>query len=171
MKTQIINLDKIKTNPDNPRTISDEKLQQLVNSIQQFPEMLELRPIVVDENMVAIGGNMRVKACKTAGVTKVPVVFANKLTPEQKHEFIIKDNVGFGEWDLDLLSGWDDDLLGEWGLDIDFSKPIQSRTDQDHIPPVDDNTISKMGDVWQLDNHPPYNVNITGAAGRYKMTT
>jgi ParB-like chromosome segregation protein Spo0J len=84
MNTQTISIDKIKPNPDNPRTISDEKLQQLVNSIQVFPEMLNIRPIVIDENRVALGGNMRIKACKLAGIREVSVVFADKLSDQQK---------------------------------------------------------------------------------------
>lgn len=109
----------IKPNPENPRIIKDHKFKQLVESIKSFPQMLELRPIVIDENNVVLGGNMRLKACIEAGLTDVPVVQAKDLTDLQKKEFIVKDNVGYGEWDWDdLANNWDEQLLTEWGLDI-----------------------------------------------------
>jgi len=109
----------IKSNPNNPRIIKDHKFKQLVKSIQDFPQMLELRPIVIDENNMVLGGNMRLKACIEAGLTDVPVKQAADLTEEQKKEFIVKDNVGYGEWDWDdLANNWDVQELTEWGLDI-----------------------------------------------------
>lgn len=109
----------IKPNPENPRIIKDHKFKQLVESIKSFPQMLELRPIVIDENNVVLGGNMRLKACIEAGLTDVPVVQAKDLTDLQKKEFIVKDNVGYGEWDWDdLANNWDEQFLTEWGLDI-----------------------------------------------------
>ena len=109
----------IKPNPNNPRIIKDDKFKKLVKSIQDFPQMLELRPIVIDENNVVLGGNMRLKACIEAGLTDVPVKQAADLTEEQKKEFIVKDNVGYGEWDWDdLANNWDAQELTEWGLDI-----------------------------------------------------
>jgi hypothetical protein len=109
----------IKPNPENPRIIKDHKFKQLVESIKSFPQMLELRPIVIDENNVVLGGNMRLKACIEAGLTDVSVVQAKDLTDLQKKEFIVKDNVGYGEWDWDdLANNWDEQLLTEWGLDI-----------------------------------------------------
>lgn len=108
----------IKPNPNNPRIIKDQKFKLLVKSIQEFPEMLELRPIVIDENNIVLGGNMRLKACIEAGLTDVPVKVAT-LSEQQKNEFIIKDNVGFGEWDWDYLANnWNVEELTEWGLDI-----------------------------------------------------
>jgi ParB-like chromosome segregation protein Spo0J len=108
----------IKPNPNNPRIIKDNKFKLLVKSIQEFPQMLELRPIVIDENNVVLGGNMRLKACIEAGLTDVPVKVAS-LTEQQKKEFIIKDNVSFGEHDWDLLANeWDIQSLDDWGLDI-----------------------------------------------------
>jgi len=104
-------------NPKNPRIIKDAKFKNLVKSIKDFPEMLELRPIVVDENMVVLGGNMRLKACKEAGLKEVPVIKADNLTPDQQVEFIIKDNMGAGEWDWDnLANDWDESNLKDWGL-------------------------------------------------------
>jgi ParB-like chromosome segregation protein Spo0J len=109
----------IKSNPNNPRLIKDHKFKQLVKSIQDFPQMLELRPIVIDENNIVLGGNMRLKACLEAGLTDVPVIHANNLTEAQKKEFIIKDNISFGEHDFDILANeWNIIELDEWGLDI-----------------------------------------------------
>jgi hypothetical protein len=114
-----MNINEIKPNPNNPRIIKDEKFKKLVKSIQDFPQMLELRPIVIDENNIVLGGNMRLKACIEAGLKDVPVKQAKELTEEQKKEFIVKDNVGYGEWDWDdLANNWDEQLLTEWGLDI-----------------------------------------------------
>lgn len=114
-----MNINEIKPNPNNPRIIKDDKFKKLVKSIQNFPQMLELRPIVIDENNVVLGGNMRLKACIEAGLKDVPVKKATDLTEEQKKEFIVKDNVGYGEWDWDdLANNWDEELLTEWGLDI-----------------------------------------------------
>jgi hypothetical protein len=115
----------IKPNTNNPRFIKDDKFRKLVKSIKEFPEMLELRPIVVDSDMIVLGGNMRLKACIEAGLTEVPILVADQLTEEQKKEFIVKDNVGFGEWDWDLLANeWDTDLLEEWGLDLGIDDKI-----------------------------------------------
>lgn len=114
-----MNINEIKTNPNNPRIIKDDKFKKLVKSIQDFPQMLELRPIVIDENNVVLGGNMRLKACIEAGLKDVPVKQAKELTEEQKKEFIVKDNVGYGEWDWDdLANNWNVEDLTEWGLDI-----------------------------------------------------
>jgi ParB-like chromosome segregation protein Spo0J len=113
-----IPISQIKPNPDNPRFIKDYKFKKLVKSIKEFPQMLKLRPIVVNSDMVVLGGNMRLKACIEAGITEVPVLKADDLTPEQQREFIVKDNVGFGEWDWDLLANeWDSVQLEDWGMD------------------------------------------------------
>jgi len=115
----IVKLKDLKPNPKNPRFIRDEKFERLKKSIQDFPEMLKLRPIVVDDDMVVLGGNMRLKALTDLGVKEVEIIKAKDLTEEQKAEFIIKDNVGFGEWDWDSLANeWDSQLLGEWGMDV-----------------------------------------------------
>ena len=114
-----VDIRQIRQNPDNPRVIKDNKLQKLVKSITELPQMLELRPIVVNRDMIVLGGNMRLKACEAAGLTEVPVVFADNLTPEQEREFIVKDNSSFGEWDWDLLANeWDVEQLQDWGIDI-----------------------------------------------------
>ena len=116
---QKVKINTIKTNPKNPRLIKDDKFKKLVKSIQEFPQMLELRPIVVDENNIILGGNMRYKACIEAGLKEVYILKAEDLTEEQKDEFIVKDNVGFGEWDWDILANeWDAEKLDEWGLNV-----------------------------------------------------
>ena len=122
-------------NPSNPRIIKDYKFKKLVKSIQEFPEMLELRPIVVDSNMVVLGGNMRLKACIAAGLKEVPIIVADQLTEEQKAEFIIKDNVGFGEWDWDQIANeWEIEKLDAWGLDIpNFDDEIDALEDGEEI--------------------------------------
>lgn len=119
MQVNKVNINEVKTNPKNPRIIKDDKFRKLVKSIQEFPQMLELRPIVVDENNIVLGGNMRLKACKESGLKEVYIVKAEGLTELQKDEFIVKDNVGFGEWDWDMLANeWNSELLNEWGLDV-----------------------------------------------------
>jgi ParB-like chromosome segregation protein Spo0J len=116
---QHVPIGSIKPNPSNPRTIRDERFHKLVQSIKDFPEMLELRPIVTDADRVVLGGNMRLKACKAAGLKTVPVVVADHLTEAQRREFIVKDNVGFGDWDWDALANeWDAGELAAWGLDL-----------------------------------------------------
>ena len=128
MKVEKVKIGEVKNNPSNPRLIKDDKFRKLVKSIQEFPQMLELRPIVVDENNIVLGGNMRLKACKEAGLKDVFIVKAENLTEEQKQEFIVKDNVGFGEWDWDMLANeWDVDKLDEWGLNV----PNYENTDID----------------------------------------
>ena len=114
-----LEINKLKQNKANPRIIKDKKFKKLIKSIKEFPEMLELRPIVVAEDMTILGGNMRYKACIDAGLKEVPVTIAKGLTDAQKQEFIVKDNVGFGEWEWDMLANeWDSVQLAEWGLDV-----------------------------------------------------
>ena len=117
------NITDIKQNPNNPRIIKDEKFAKLVQSLKDFPEMLEKRPLVcftdTDGKLVVLGGNMRLKAAKEIGLKKLPVVLADDWTEEQKSQFLIKDNVGFGEWNWEeLQADWDVEQLGEWGLDV-----------------------------------------------------
>jgi len=115
----LVKVSEIISNPNNPRIIKDDKFKQLVKSIQDFPEMLKLRPIVVNDNMVVLGGNMRLKACKEVGIKEVYIIKANELSEEQQREFIVKDNVGYGEWDwAELANNWNTDKLEEWGLDL-----------------------------------------------------
>lgn len=116
---RVVNVSEVKLNPKNPRTIRDHKFKKLVKSIIDFPEMLEFRPLVVDEDMVILGGNMRYKALCEAGLTNVSIIQLKGLSKEKKDEFMIKDNVSYGEWDWDALANnFDDIKLGEWGLDV-----------------------------------------------------
>jgi DNA modification methylase len=147
---------KLKTNPNNPRSIRKDQLQKLVKSLREFPEMLEARPIVVDPDFVVLGGNMRLKAAQEAGLKEVPVYIAS--WEEAKHkEFIIKDNGHSGEWDQDMLAndGWDTEELKEWGVPIDWD-PVQETeglTDPDDVPAVQEEPTTKPGDLWILGDH------------------
>jgi hypothetical protein len=116
---QIVKTKDIIANENNPRVIKDDKFRKLVQSIKDFPQMLNLRPIVVNDEMVVLGGNMRLRAVQEVGLKEVAIIKASDLTEEQQKEFIIKDNVGFGEWDWDVLANeWEPELLSEWGLDV-----------------------------------------------------
>ena len=151
-----MNINEIKPNPSNPRIIKDEKFKKLVKSIQDFPQMLELRPIVIDENNVVLGGNMRLKACIEAGLKDVPVKQAKDLTEEQKKEFIVKDNVGYGEWDWDdLANNWDEQLLTEWGLDIpNFDATVLEAEEDDFaVPDGGIETDIVLGDLFEIGEH------------------
>ena len=132
---EIVNIKQVLPNPDNPRFIKDYKFEKLVKSIKEFPQMLDLRPIVVNQDMIVLGGNMRLKACEEAGLTEVPIIFADNLTPEQEKEFIIKDNSSFGEWDWDLLANeWTTDNLQDWGIDVptfDIEEPIDESPEKE----------------------------------------
>lgn len=119
MNVKITKISEVKLNPNNPRLIKDDKFTKLVQSIKDFPEMLDIRPIVVNADMVILGGNMRFKACKEAGLKEVPIIIADNLTEEQQREFLIKDNTSGGEWDFEMLANeWDIDLLEDWGLEV-----------------------------------------------------
>lgn len=124
---ELISTSKLRKNPKNPRVLKDHKFKQLVKSIQDFPEMLKIRPIVVNSDNIVLGGNMRLSACREAKIKQVPVLRVENLTPEQQEEFIIKDNVGFGEWDWDMLANeWDSEKLEEWGLDLPmYDAPVE----------------------------------------------
>ena len=145
----------LRLNQDNPRVIKDEKFKKLVKSIKEFPQMLEIRPIVVNDEMVVLGGNMRLKACIDAGLTEVPIIKASSLTPEQQKEFIIKDNVGFGEWEWDVLANeWDVDKLTEWGLDIpDYEPKVLEAEEDDFEVPNEVQTDIVLGDLFEIGEH------------------
>jgi len=119
MHFQYLKINKVLPNPENPRVIKDHKYKALVKSIKEFPKMLEIRPIVVNSDMIILGGNMRLRACQEAGLKDIPVIIAKELTESEQREFTIKDNVSFGEWDWDALANdWDDSELNDWGLDV-----------------------------------------------------
>jgi hypothetical protein len=127
--------------PKNPRFIKNDKFKQLVKSIQDFPEMLSLRPIVVNEDMVLLGGNMRLKACIAAGLKEVPIIKAIGWSIEQQKEFLIKDNLSFGAWDLDEFfnKDWDKDLITSWGFDEFLKEQV-------------DMTQEEMGSLYNNEN-------------------
>jgi len=119
MKKELIDIDLIKENDKNPRSISDDKFARLVKSIESLPEMLEARPIVLNKDLLVLGGNMRLSACKHLKMKKVWVVIADNLTAEQEREFLVKDNVNSGEWDWAILANeWEATVLNEWGMDV-----------------------------------------------------
>lgn len=185
-------LSDIKPNPSNPRIIKDDKFTKLVQSIKDFPQMLEIRPIVVNSDNIVLGGNMRLRACKEAGLKEIPVIKADTLTPEQQAEFIIKDNVGFGEWDWEMLANeWEAEQLNEWGLDVpDFAVTDLEAEEDDYEIPDEIKTDIVLGDLFEIGEHrllcgdstqtdtfaklfdgnmadlvvtdPPYNVSYTG---------
>ncbi len=157
MKTEKVKISEIHANKNNPRIIKDDKFRKLVKSIQDFPQMLEIRPIVVDEDNIVLGGNMRLKACKEAGLKEVYIVKADNLTEEQKQEFIVKDNVGFGEWDWDSLANeWDVEKLEEWGLDlpVDLSvTELEAEEDDFDVPEGGIETDIVLGDLIEIGEH------------------
>jgi site-specific DNA-methyltransferase (adenine-specific) len=157
MDIKTVKISEVKKNPNNPRIIKDDKFEKLVKSIKEFPQMLEIRPIVVNNDMVVLGGNMRLKACKEAGLSKVPIIKAEDLTEEQQKQFIIKDNVGFGEWDFeDLAMNWDSEELEEWGLDVpDFEdvKEVEAQEDDFDVPDGGIETDIVLGDLFEIGEH------------------
>ena len=156
MKREIIQLklSDIKLNEHNPRTINKRQLDKLIKSIEEFPEMTELRPIVVDENNTILGGNMRYRAMQKLGMSTAEVVKVSGLTDEQKREFIIKDNVAFGDWDWDALANeWDMGQLDEWGLDIPESEKVEEEVEEVDVPEVAGEPDSQSGEVYSLGSH------------------
>ena len=154
---QVIDINKIQGNRENPRVIKDDKFKKLVRSIQEFPEMLNLRPIVVNQDMVILGGNMRHKAAKDAGLKEIPIIIAENLDEAKEREFIIKDNVGFGEWDWDALANlWEPDELYDWGLDLplDFETVEEAEALEDDFEVNDDiETDIVIGDLFEIGEH------------------
>ena len=143
-------------NEKNPRYIRDPKFNKLVTSIKEFPQMLEKRPIVVDENMIVLGGNMRLNACKKAGLKKVWIDVAEGWTQEEKNEFIIKDNVGFGEWDWEILANeWDIQKLDDWGMDLPpmFDDPEPEALEDDYTEPDNIKVDVVLGDLIEIGEH------------------
>jgi len=153
---QIVDIKSVKSNPNNPRIIKDDKFNKLVKSIKEFPKMLEIRPIVVNNDMVVLGGNMRLKACKEAGLKEVSIIKASDLTEEEQKQFIIKDNVGFGEWDWEIIANeWDVEQLSEWGLDVpaDFVTELEAKEDEFDVPEGGIETDIVLGDLFEIGQH------------------
>lgn len=156
IKTKSVKIGDVKVNPNNPRLIKDDKFAKLVQSIKELPQMLEIRPIVVNSDMVVLGGNMRLKACKEAGLKEVPIIIADNLTEEQQREFLIKDNVSGGEWDWNMIANeWDADQLNEWGLDIpDFQPEVNLEAEEDDYEIPDEiQTDIVLGDLFEIGEH------------------
>lgn len=154
-----VNLNLIKANPKNPRVIKDDKFNKLVKSLKEFPEMLDKRPLVVftdtDGKYVVLGGNMRLKAAKEIGMKELPITIADDWNEEQKNQFLIKDNVGFGEWNWDELKiDWDQEQLTEWGLDIpDFAVKEVEAVEDDYEIPEEVKTDIVLGDLFEIGEH------------------
>jgi DNA modification methylase len=153
---QNVPINTVKANPNNPRIIKDDKFAKLVKSINEFPQMLNLRPIVVNDDMVVLGGNMRLKACKEAGLKEIPIIKASELTEQQQKEFIVKDNVGYGEWDWnDLANNWDSEQLIDWGLDIPGfdAEVLEAEEDDFAVPEGGIETDIVLGDLFEIGEH------------------
>jgi len=137
-------------NPDNPRTIKNASFKKLVKSLKEFPEMLDARPVVVNKDMMILGGNMRYKAAQEAGYTELPVKIVDWSEEKQK-EFIIKDNTESGEWDWDLIANeWDVEQLDEWGVDLPTDL-LKTEVEEDEAPEISsDPAVSQLGEVYQL---------------------
>ena len=193
-KSYEANIKDLKPTSKNPRQISKEDFEVLKKSLRDFPEMKSIREVVIDENMRILGGHQRVKALKSIGEKTVPVRQVFGLTEEQKDEFMIKDNIANGEWDMDILANeWDPEVLADWGLDaIDWEKPEKEIIEDDPPEPPEE-AKSKLGEIYQLGNHrvmcgdstkkeevarlmdgekadlvvtdPPYNVDYEGGTG------
>lgn len=143
MKSKKVKIAEVKINPNNPRLIKDDKFKKLCQSIKDFPEMLDIRPIVVNQDMIVLGGNMRLKACQEVGIKEVPIIIADNLTEAQQREFLIKDNISGGEWDWDILANeWEVEELNEWGLDV-WQKP----TDVDYSILDEEDLSSQLEDM------------------------
>ena len=155
MVTKTVKISDVKVNPNNPRLIKDDKFAKLVKSIKEFPQMLNIRPIVVNSDMVVLGGNMRLKACKEAGLKEVPIIIADELTEEQQREFLIKDNVSGGEWDWNMIANeWDAEQLNEWGLDIpEFETEVEAEEDDFDVPEGGIETDIVLGDLFEIGQH------------------
>lgn len=161
MESIKVDIDSVKSNPKNPRTIKDHQFKKLVQSIKDFPEMIQFRPIVVDEHNIILGGNMRFRASLEAGLKEIYIMRADNWSEEQKNEFIIKDNASFGDWDWDVLANrFNDTSLNTWGLsvwssEIDFgnNEPIDEPEEQEAGEKVDVHSEPKAADfkVIQLE--------------------
>jgi DNA modification methylase len=155
MKTELVSIKLVKSNPNNPRIIKDDKFAKLVASIKEFPKMLEIRPIVVNDDMIVLGGNMRLKACIHAGLKEVPIIKVTDLTEQEQKQFIIKDNVSGGEWDWNMLANeWDAEELDAWGLDVpDFGKELEAEEDDFEAPEGGLETDIVLGDLFEIGEH------------------
>lgn len=185
-------LSQLKTNPNNPRTISDHKLDKLIASIKDFDAMLEARPIIVNKDYVVLGGNMRLLALQKLGYDEIPDEWIKvvEFDSEQELEFIIKDNVGFGDWDWEVLNEeWDIDKLGDWGLEVnnwalglDVNEMTEQELDmEEEFDPIGISTGVRRVQVifdndyeaekWFENNHPNLKIEKIGASWRINFST
>ena len=152
---EIRKISDIKLDPNNPRLIKDDKFKKLVQSIKDFPEMLDIRPIVVNKDMIILGGNMRYRACKEAGIKEIPVIVTD-LSEDKQREFLIKDNTSGGEWDWDIIANeWDELELIEWGVDIpvfDIKDEGTAEEDNYDVPDTIETDIV-LGDLFEIGEH------------------
>jgi len=144
----------VKVNQNNPRLIKDDKFKKLVQSIKDFPEMLNIRPIVVNQDMIILGGNMRYKACKEAGLKEIPIIITD-LSEDKQREFLIKDNTSGGEWDWEVLAKeWDSEQLEDWGLDVPaFDIKLEAEEDDFDVPEGGIETDIVLGDLYEIGEH------------------
>jgi DNA modification methylase len=152
---KIVKISEVKLNPNNPRLIKDDKFKKLVQSIKDFPEMLNIRPIVVNQDMIILGGNMRYKACKEAGLKEIPIIITD-LSEDKQREFLIKDNTSGGEWDWEVLANeWNSEELEAWGLDVpsfEVDEVLEAEEDDfDTTPPEEPITV--LGDLYEIGEH------------------
>lgn len=141
----MIPIKEIKENPNNPRKLNKDKYQKLLKSIQDLPQMLEYRPIVVNLDMVVLGGNMRLKALKELKYKEVPIIIADELSEDQQKEFLIKDNLGYGQWDWDMIANeWDLPLLEDWGIDLPDIVDPEQFGDDFSLPEGDKSPFQQM---------------------------
>jgi DNA modification methylase len=155
MNIQVVKISDIKSNPNNPRVIKDDKFHKLCESIKAFPKMLELRPIVVNDDMIVLGGNMRLKALRHLGLKEAPIIKASDLTDDQQRQFIIKDNAGFGEWDWDIIANeWDTAELEDWGIDVPTFPETELEAEEDNFEVPDEVTTDiVIGDLFEIGEH------------------
>lgn len=159
MKANIktVSIKDIKENPNNPRKLNKDKYQKLLKSIQDLPQMLGYRPIVVNSDMVVLGGNMRLRALKELKFKEVPIIIADELSEDQQKEFLIKDNLGYGEWDWDMIANeWDLPLLEDWGMDLptDFTTQEELEAVEDDFDVPDEiKTDIVLGDLFEIGEH------------------
>ncbi len=154
IQTAVIKISKLKPNPNNPRTIKDDNFKKLVKSLQDFPEMIEAREIIVNKDLVILGGNMRYRAAQEAGIKELPVKIVD--WPEEKQrEFIIKDNVSGGDWDWEVLANeWSDVDLEDWGLELPVILSDEEII-EDEPPKLESEqpAISQLGKTYRLGDH------------------
>jgi site-specific DNA-methyltransferase (adenine-specific) len=156
MEIKTVKISEVKSNPNNPRLIKDDKFKKLVQSIKDLPQMLDIRPIVVNKDMIVLGGNMRLKACKEAGLKEIPIIVADNLTEEQEREFLIKDNTSGGEWDWQMIANdWDAEQLDNWGLDVpsfEADEHLEAEEDDYEATPPQE-PITVLGDLYEIGEH------------------